>query len=219
VAAARVRAGLTATPKRGEPLTENAKRFNAKQGKLYRKIVAKRDDAQWKLAQAQASQYQVNVLEDLQIKNMTKKGAGKRGLNKSILAESWYSFDLKLTQKAREYGGSVIKVPPAYTSMLCHACGDKTPGNRVGERYKCSACGHTDDADVNAAKNILAIGLTREPQVSVSAQEGSRIAIPKWVQGVVATQLLNESRAEKKKSESAEKRKKALAEQAVSAVG
>ena len=46
-------------------------------------------------------------------------------------------------------------VPPAYTSQRCHACGHTERGNRRGEDFQCRACGCTDHADVNAARNLL----------------------------------------------------------------
>lgn len=51
------------------------------------------------------------------------------------------------------------KVNPAYTSQRCSVCGHVHRDNRHGKSFVCLACGHTEDADVNAAKNILAAGL------------------------------------------------------------
>ena len=55
------------------------------------------------------------------------------------------------------------RVPPAYTSQRCHACGHTGRGNRKGEEFWCRACGHTDPADVNAARNLLDRFYGREP--------------------------------------------------------
>ncbi|MDD6793462.1 MAG: zinc ribbon domain-containing protein, partial [Thermobifida fusca] len=42
----------------------------------------------------------------------------------------------------------------------CHACGHCAPDNRESQaEFRCRACGHQANADVNAAKNILAAGL------------------------------------------------------------
>ncbi|MCY3852346.1 MAG: zinc ribbon domain-containing protein, partial [Gammaproteobacteria bacterium] len=45
-----------------------------------------------------------------------------------------------------------------YTSQTCHQCGHVDKDSRKQSDFKCTACGHADDADVNAALNILAFG-------------------------------------------------------------
>ena len=50
-------------------------------------------------------------------------------------------------------------VPPQYTSQRCSCCGYVAKGNRASQsRFECLDCGHTENADVNAARNILAAG-------------------------------------------------------------
>jgi hypothetical protein len=51
---------------------------------------------------------------------------------------------------------SFRSVSPYNTSITCSACGDVDRANRVSqEMFVCSVCSHTENADVNAAKNIL----------------------------------------------------------------
>jgi len=45
------------------------------------------------------------------------------------------------------------------TSQRCHSCGKIDSRNRKGERFRCVSCGHEDDADHNAAKNLEYLGL------------------------------------------------------------
>ena len=102
------------------------------------------------------------VVEDLNIRNMTKKGKGKKGLNRSVLEQKWGGFVHMLSYKAESAGGMLMKVPPHYTSQVCSVCFEK-PKVKIGlnERtYRCEHCGHEEDRDVNAAKNILRAGLT-----------------------------------------------------------
>ncbi|MHC5832405.1 MAG: zinc ribbon domain-containing protein, partial [Nostoc sp.] len=58
----------------------------------------------------------------------------------------------------------VIFVPPAYTSQTCSRCGHIHPikgkSYRNGKVFKCGHCGFEHDADINAAKNIAALGLS-----------------------------------------------------------
>ncbi|MDH6131572.1 putative transposase [Kitasatospora sp. MAA4] len=109
----------------------------------------------------------VVVLEDLRIRNMTASAAGtvdapgrqvrqKAGLNRAILDKGWHLLELALRNAARTTGTSVVLVPAAYTSQTCNECRHVDPKSRESQAsFRCTACGHTAHADVNAAKNIL----------------------------------------------------------------
>jgi transposase len=45
-----------------------------------------------------------------------------------------------------------------YTSQRCSKCGNVSKESRYKENYTCVKCNHTEDADVNAAKNIEYLG-------------------------------------------------------------
>lgn len=74
--------------------------------------------------------------------------------------KEWNYYDLqqKIEYKAKENNIEVIKVNPKYTSKRCNRCGCIDNRNRDcknnQERFKCVICGHTDNADINASKNI-----------------------------------------------------------------
>ena len=56
---------------------------------------------------------------------------------------------------ARKYDIAVSKVQASYTSKMCPICGCIEDENRPNqETFKCIECGHKDNADFNAAKNI-----------------------------------------------------------------
>jgi len=77
--------------------------------------------------------------------------------NRSVHAAGRGRLVTRLEHKAP---GRVEKVDPAYTSQTCHACGHRAADNRESQAvFRCRARGHTDHADVNAAKNI-AVGRT-----------------------------------------------------------
>ncbi|MFH8386337.1 RNA-guided endonuclease InsQ/TnpB family protein [Kitasatospora sp. NPDC018058] len=109
----------------------------------------------------------VVVLENLRTRSMTARATGtverpgrgvkaKTGLNRAILDKGWHTLELALRNAARVTGTRVVLVNPAYTSQTCHACGHVDPKNRESQAaFECTACGHRDHADVNAAKNIL----------------------------------------------------------------
>ena len=112
-----------------------------------------------------ADQYDVVYMEELQTKSMTTSAKGtiatpgtnvkqKAGLNRSILASGWRKLEHCLSYKAK-----VEKVSAHYTSQTCNKCGITDNRSRVSQSiFKCRHCGHEDNADVNAALNILAVG-------------------------------------------------------------
>ena len=56
---------------------------------------------------------------------------------------------------ARKYYIAVSTVHSSYTSKMCPMCGCIDDGNRtIQEIFKCIECGHKDNADFNASKNI-----------------------------------------------------------------
>ena len=109
------------------------------------------------------------AVEDLSIQNMTRSAAGtleepgsrvaqKRGLNRSILEQQWGKALTYLEYKAESAGIPFMRADPKNTSRTCANCGAVEPGARRGESFVCLACGNMDDADHNAARNILARG-------------------------------------------------------------
>ena len=67
----------------------------------------------------------------------------------------------QLSYKQQWRGGIVVLVPPQYTSQKCSKCGHIHADNRPSQAvFYCQACGYTEDADTNAAKNILGEGLS-----------------------------------------------------------
>jgi len=85
----------------------------------------------------------------------------KSGLNKSILDQGWYEFRRQLDYKLFWRGGMLVEVNPRHTSQQCSCCGHTAKENRISQDvFRCQVCGHAENADVNAAKNILTVGQT-----------------------------------------------------------
>ena len=93
------------------------------------------------------------------LRKMNDKTKLKRRLSKNMRRSlgAWnYRYWLNRLEQACEVGRSCFRtVMPHYTSQRCPACGHIERSNRSGEIFKCRICGHTDNADINAAKNIL----------------------------------------------------------------
>lgn len=125
--------------------------------KSHTHIYNQRSDFQHKLSRSLADSYGLIAVEDLNI-----KGLSKGMLARSVNDASWGSFLAKLAYKAEYAGGQLVRVNPNGTSQVCSRCGgipavSKTLANRV---HHCSHCGLTLDRDVNAARNILRLGLS-----------------------------------------------------------
>ena len=85
--------------------------------------------------------------------------SAKSGLNKSIADAAWSMFRNCLTYKAVSAGRKVVEVKPAYTSQDCSGCGQRVPKTLSQRVHVCSRCDLVLQRDVNAAKNILKIGV------------------------------------------------------------
>jgi len=151
--------------------SNNRDKAKVKLAKINLKIANKRKDFLHKLSLQYAENQGIVVIEDLKIMHMTKAAKGtvetpaknvkaKRRLNRSIIQQSWGLFFKMLEYKLEERGGKLIKVDPKHTSQICHNCGYVSKQNRKSQsRFVCDACGYSDNADVNGAKNILDRGI------------------------------------------------------------
>ena len=115
------------------------------------------EDWAHKTTTALVREYDLIALEDLKIKNMTRSsGVAKKGLNRSILSQSWGKTRAMLEYKASLAGVDLVMVDPAYTSQRCCKCGATAAASRENQAtFRCTTCGYTTNADINAARNIL----------------------------------------------------------------
>lgn len=98
----------------------------------------------------------VMAFEDLAyIRRQARKGT-KTGRRRRNMLNQWPFFQLQefTAYKAAAKGIQVVMVDPPYTSQRCNACGYVDKRNRDRARFDCLNCGHSDDADHNAALNI-----------------------------------------------------------------
>jgi transposase len=88
-----------------------------------------------------------------------RKVKAKAGLNREILAQRWGLVVRRLKDKTTLARVAVVEVPAAFTSQCCSACGHTAAESRESQSiFRCVACGHTEHADTNAARNIMAAG-------------------------------------------------------------
>ena len=98
----------------------------------------------------------VIAFEDLsQIRRLARKGTKTSRRRRNMLNQWPFSQLQEFTAyKAAAKGIRVVMVNPAYTSQRCNRCGYVDKRNRDRARFDCLRCGHSDDADHNAALNI-----------------------------------------------------------------
>lgn len=152
--------------------SNNWKKQKLKIQQIHMRIGNARKDYLHKASTQISKNHAMIVMEDLRIANMSKSAKGtieepgrsvkaKSGLNRSILDQGWYSFRQMLDYKQLWRGGELRLVPPQYTSQKCSVCGHTEKENRkIQAGFVCLKCGHSENADLNASKNILAVGTT-----------------------------------------------------------
>ncbi len=105
-----------------------------------------------------ASRADLIVVENL--KGICNKTKAKRRLAKNMRRSlgSWNARYWLARLEARcQYNRVVFRSVPAHnTSIMCSACGHTERSNRKSESFRCRECDFSGNADVNAARNILA---------------------------------------------------------------
>ncbi|MEV8636744.1 transposase [Streptosporangium sp. NPDC051023] len=169
-----------------------ARRGSTRRGKVKAAIAAlkareadRRKDWVEKTSTALARRFDVVAVEDLKVRSMTRSAKGtleapgrkvrqKAGLNRAVLGSGWGRLVERLEHKAP---GRVWRVDPAFTSLTCNVCRHIARDNRESQAvFRCVACGHWANADVNAACNIRDIAIAAGH--AVNARGGDRVAGP-----------------------------------------
>jgi putative transposase len=136
----------------------NREKAKLKVARVHARITDRRKDLLHKVTTRLVRENQTVVIEDLAVRNMVRN----RSLARAISDASWSELRRMLEYKADWHGRTVIAVDRFYpSSKTCSACGviaAKMPLNI--RKWACAACGVVHDRDVNAAKVILAEGLS-----------------------------------------------------------
>ena len=104
------------------------------------------------------------ALEDL--KGILQRTTVRRDQRERHHKWAFHQLRSFIEYKARRGGVRVQVIDGAYTSQQCSSCGFVHPGNRTSQAaFRCRACGHTENADINAAKNIAARAAVNRPIV------------------------------------------------------
>jgi putative transposase len=121
------------------------------------KIKNQRKDFLHKLSKKLVTEYSHICVENIKPSQMLNDNW--RSLNKSIMDSGWTAFRTMLHSKAVEAGCEVVDVNPAYTSQTCSGCGNVEKKELSERQHKCNVCGLDIGRDLNAARNILRVGM------------------------------------------------------------
>lgn len=158
---------------RKKKYSKNWRKQKVEVSRIHIRVADARKDFLHKASTTISKNQAVVYLEDLKVSNMSASAKGteeepgrnvkaKAGLNKSILDQGWFEFRRQLEYKQKWRGGEVVVVEPRYTSQTCSACGNVDRASRQSqELFECVRCGYEENADINAAKNILRAGRAR----------------------------------------------------------
>lgn len=145
-----------------------------KSTRLHQKIARQRKQFHYETAQKILKKADVVFVEDLSVKNMTRRAkpkkdktgkflpngqSAKSGINKSIADAGWSQFVDILAFKAEKAGRRVVKVNPKGTSQHCSNCLNRVPKELSDRWHSCPHCGTELDRDTNAAILIKKVGL------------------------------------------------------------
>jgi putative transposase len=138
--------------------SKNRDKARLKVARIHARIADRRRDFLQKLSTRLIRENQVVCVESLAVKNMVKHPT----LSKAISDVGWSEFVAQLEYKANWYGRNLVKIDKWYpSSKRCFDCGHICNSLPLEIRqWDCPECGVHHDRDMNAAKNIVSVGLT-----------------------------------------------------------
>ncbi|SED64652.1 RNA-guided endonuclease TnpB family protein [Rhodococcus koreensis] len=137
--------------------SRNRAKARLKVAKIHGRIADRRRDYLHTLSTRLVRENQVIAIEDLSVRNMVKN----RSLSRAISDAGWSEFRSMLEYKADWYGRRLVVIDRFHpSSKTCSACGEVASAMPLNVREWTCRCGAVHDRDVNAARNILAVGLT-----------------------------------------------------------
>jgi putative transposase len=140
---------------RKQKASRNRDKARVKVARAHARVADARRDFHHKLSTKIIRDSQAVYVEDLAV-----SGLARTRLAKSVHDAGWSSFVSMLEYKAELHGRDFIRIGRwEPTSQVCSSCGVKDGPKPLAVReWECAGCGAVHDRDVNAAKNILALG-------------------------------------------------------------
>jgi putative transposase len=159
-----------------QKIAQAQRRAHRRQAKrLHRKAKRRRHNALHQFSRRIINRYQYIAIGDVSVQALSKTRNAK-----SVLDSGWGMLKTYLQYKGQQARRRVDIVSERNTSRACSLCGSLTGPKGVNglrvRSWMCSGCGATHDRDVNAARNILAVG--RSPPSVVGNEPASQLAPP-----------------------------------------
>jgi putative transposase len=135
----------------------NRAKERLKVARVHARIADRRKDYLHKLSTRLVRENQVIAIEDSSVRNMVRNHSMARAISDA----SWSQFRSMLEYKADWYGRTVVAIDRFYpSSKTCSTCGRINDSLPLHVRDWTCLCGASHDRDINAAKNIQALGLS-----------------------------------------------------------
>jgi putative transposase len=138
---------------RKQPGSAGRRKSTARLARIHARVANVRADALHKATSALAREYETVAVEDLNVTGMT----ANRKLARAVSDQGFGVARRMLAYKTEREGGTLVVAGRWYpSSKTCSACGWRKPSLTLAERvFACEQCGHQEDRDVNAARNLL----------------------------------------------------------------
>jgi putative transposase len=127
----------------------------ARLGRVHARVASVRADALHKATSGLAARYETVVVEDLNVTGMISN----KKLARAVSDQGFGSVRRMLAYKTTRHGGTLLVADRWYpSSKTCSNCGSVKAKLTLKDRtFACDACGHVEDRDVNAARNLLSL--------------------------------------------------------------
>lgn len=137
--------------------SNNRTKAKLRVARVHARITDRRRDHLHKLTTRLVRENQTVVIEDLNVRNMVRN----HRLARAISDAAWSELRRQLEYKCQWYGRELIVIDRWYpSSKTCSACSRIADSLPLKVRKWACNCGAVHDRDVNAAKNLHALGLS-----------------------------------------------------------
>lgn len=154
----------------------NRKKAIVKLARLHARIANIRSDYTHKITANIVRKYRFISIEDLAVSNLLKNHKLARSLSDVGLGE----FRRQIEYKSVLYNSKIVKIDRFYpSSKVCRKCKHKNQALTLANRvFVCPSCGHREDRDLHAARNILREGLrTAGTAETYACEQGSAMQL------------------------------------------